>query len=280
LEPARKRALGSFVLVILALPFSMLAVTRVDHRLLPGSNGSSGSFEQVLVQLVQGSGGGGPGNGGNYLLAGQGQTSATESVELLVIVLEDVSGSLRRVESAIVNVTKLTTNPSEIERGRGDIVSTGGEVVVASQQTNRAGRAAFELPPNNYTVYAYRFGVLGNFSLTLTTRNPQVTLLWTFRESFETPALVQLNDEDGDGTISPGETMALFYEGNFTEKPQQITLAINEDTSVNLSIVSATIFPNGIYFIVTPLEPIVFTGLSSNSTLLVGTAWWEASLTQ
>jgi len=278
LEPAKKRALGSFVLVILALPFSMLAVTRVDHHLLPGSNGSSDSFEQVLVQLVQGSGGGGPGNGGDYPLAGQGQTSA-ESVELLVIVLENVSGSLRRVESAIVNVTKLSTNPSEIERGRGDILSTGGEVVVASQLTNRAGRAAFELPPNNYTVYADRFGVLGNFSLTLTPKNPQVTLLWTFRESFETPALVQLNDEDGDGTISPGETMAFFYEGNFTEKPQQITMAIN-DTSIDLAIVNATIFPNGIYFIVTPLRPIVFSGLRSNSTLLVGTAWWEATLTQ
>lgn len=282
MEHEHKRAVTAFVLVALALPFSMLAVSRIDHRTLFGAEGGAGSFGQLLAQVAQQPvAQGGLGGAGDAVVLTEQSTPVT-NVQLLVDVLDDSSGSLHIVQNAPVNVTRMNPLASEILRGHNDVaVATGGPTIVATALTDRRGRATFELTASNYTIYAQDLGLTGNFSLTLDPSHPQVFLHWIFREKLETPALVQMSDQDADGLISPGEVISIFYQTNNPQKPQRIVLSLNGDieSSVDLTIVNATVFQNGVYLVASPVTSILIGDLGSNSTLLIGFSWYEATMT-
>lgn len=256
-----ERAAIAFALLVLAFSFSVLAISRINYRTMilnPEGSSPSDRAEGLAREDVA------SGERGNES-SGTGQGLKLEPVQLSVTVLEENSQRLRFVQGVPINVSIMTPE---------------GEIQVAYSVTNGTGSVVFKLTPGSYTILAMHFGILGNFSVALLESDPEVSMRWIFHNSFETPVLVQMNDINADGLISPDETIALFYREVGLEKPQRIIMDISGErkVSVDLAIVSFSVFPHGTYIVLSPLQPISVSALGSESTLLIGTVWYEVSI--
>ena len=261
----------AFALLVLAFAFSVLAISHIDYRTaIVGPEGLSRSYR------AEGLGGEDvPGGGQGNESSGMGQGLEVVTVQLSVTVYEETSQRMRLVRGTPVNVSTTTAE---------------GEIQVAYGVTDRAGSVVFKLPPGSYSIFAEHFGVLGNFSATLLESNPESSMRWVFHDDLETPVIVQMNDINADGLISPDETIALFYREVGLKNPQRITMVVRQvcgsvevcgegDVSVDLAIVGFSVFTHGTYLVLSPLEPVSVSALGLNSTLLIGTVWYEVSIT-
>lgn len=274
------RVATALMLLALTFGFSMLAVSRINHRISLGLEGSHGTSDELFSSLIGQSGGGAPGGTGN-VPGENGEALKTEPVGLSVTVLDDTSGSIQTVQGAAVNVSiaNLGTQTEALRGGSQFVGQTGQQTRIAWGHTDGTGRVGFKLFPGNYTVFAGHFGLIGNSSITLVASRPQTFLRWVFHQRFEKLSVVQMNDDNDDGLISPGETILLFYRSSTPVTQQHVILMISgqQQVSVDLEILSSRVFEDEVYLVVSPLQTFAISSLGSNSTLEVGIIWWEAA---
>lgn len=277
-----KRSAVAITLIALSFVFSVLAVSQINHRIpLVGPEGPTPS-NRLFSQPILGNG---PNAAdpvsGNDDPQGNDRSPFGEPVRLIITVLENISGRVRPVRSAPVNVTlegaepELIVDPGAVNVG-GQI---GNAMQIASVLTDRTGTVTFSVPAGNYTVLTEHFGLVGNFSIALPSTKHEVRVRWTFHNLYERPILVQLNDVNTDGWISPDETIFLFYHSDNPDPPNRVTLIITGQRAlpINLTIVSFTVYSHGIYLVVSPVQPIPIGALSQNSGILIGNVWYEVS---
>ena len=253
-------------LVVSAFIYGVLSISLINYRtIIVGSEGTnpfnqnpgSAQAEQVAKQVLV-------------------QTSVT--------VLENTPRSRRLVRGVPINVSVEVPNPEDLGESEaaifGEPTATGELLVqIAYGVTNRTGTVSFWLSPGNYTVFARHLGVLGNVSISLVESKPTVSLRWVFHYEFQTPDVLEMNDANMDGWISSGENMAVFYQGVNLGKPQKVNMTIvgERRTSVDLAIQGFSAFPHGTYIQLSPLQPLYIGDLKSDSTLQIGTTWYEVS---
>jgi len=268
-----RRAIVPFVLLALALSFIVLAISETNYHIMIFGPENSGLPIQVEIISKQGEG---SWQGG---LPEKEQDSKPVVVQLSVTVMENTSQGSRFIRGVPINVTIVRLlEPDEI--GLSDRQAVSEErIEIAYGVTNRAGTVAFQLPPSNYTVFAKHLGVLANFSVTLLPSNPKTSLRWVFHNGYETPVVVQMNDVNTDGWISPGETIAVFYRNITVQKPHRITLAISGQKRllVDLEILRFSVFAHGVYVVLSPLQPIFIGDLGLESAILIRTVRYEVS---
>lgn len=280
------RKLAGALLLVLAFAFSILAVEVVNYRLLVVGDEGLGRANPVFARLLERSTGGeGSGGGEGTGPSGGSEPSEIQLIELLVFVFEDRTGQLREAPGVSVNVTipEEQFDPFAF----GDVLApeelgrpAPGPVQIMSRQTNDNGVVRFELPAGNYSILATHLGLTGNRSITLREEQDEVTMRWVFYSRFEAPLLVQAYDMNGDGTISMGEPIVLFYQTQVTVKPEQLVILIQSETDfeLGLRLVDFIVLSHGVQVILTPTAPVVISLLDSETTLLLGVLWYQVTV--
>lgn len=270
--------MAAVVLLVLAIGFSYLAISRIDYRILLVGLGNMASPNQfpsssvVATANYGSSGGSNPSSNTNSPPPQQNQR-----IQLTVTVSEETSFGRRYASGVLVNVTE----PGELARsGVEERVTLGGQIIIASGKTDHTGTIAFELDPGDYTVLAGDLGLVGELPITLHEPKLEVTVQWVFHSEFEPPLLVQMNDVNSDGIISPDETISLFFQTINLKEPHRLVLLVGGlgQFSIDLKIVGATVYQNGIYVQLSPAGSVAISSLRFDSTILIGTIWYEVSI--
>ena len=273
-QSGKKRKALAVALLVLALTFSYLAISRINYRILLVGLGNLASPNPFPSSQVIGAANSGPGGNLGQSTDASGPPKQTERVHLTVTVLEDTSIGRRSTPGVVVNVLE------QGEFSQSGPKETAAQIVIASGRTDYTGTVAFELAPGDYTVLAVDLGLLGELPITLEASKPEVSILWVFHSGFEPPLLVQMNDVNSDGVISPDETIALFFRGINLEEPHRFLMVVGGpgQFSIDLKIVGVTVYQNGIYILLSPAESISISQLRAESTILIGTIWYEVSI--
>lgn len=265
--------------MILALGLSYFTISLVNYRILLVGLGSMATPNQLQSSSVVAtvnygaSGGSNPSSNTNP----PPPPKQNQRIQLTVIVLEDTSSGRRSASGILVNVTE----PGELSRsGAGEVVALGGQMIIAAGKTDHTGTVAFELDPGDYTVLAKDLGLVGELPITLHETKTEVTVQWVFHSEFEPPLLVQMNDLNSDGIISPDETISLFFQAIDLKEPHRIVLLVEGpgQFSIDLKVVAATLYQNGIYVALSPTGPVPMSSLRFDSAILIGTIWYEVSI--
>lgn len=276
------RVLLTVILVLLAFGASLLTVEQVSYRTnLIGYDGLSSLFSKVVSGKSRAEGGGPAGS------LPSNSKQDLQLIQLSVSVLQDLIGVLHPAFRASVNVSKVLSesdNPLP-EPGERSVFEPGANtsvlVSIVSGVTNAEGTIDFNVPPGNYTLMVADFNIVASTPIHLVASTPRVYVHWTFRDILERPLLIQMNDQNDDGIISPGETIVFFYKGTTVTKPHQARIVLNGhiDATVEIRILEFKIFEHGSYATATPLQPIRINDLTADSSVVVETTWYEVSIT-
>lgn len=273
----------AIILILLAWGISIVTMEQVGYRsIIIGTEGQNSLF----AKIVRGK------NTGPMGIEPPGAISSDQPAnpvldQLTVSVTHDLLGSLHPVYRAMVNVSEaiVDSDNAPVEPGERSIYTPGGNasvlVTVVSGVTDARGTVNFRVPPGNYTVLVTDFGIVGSAPIFLTQSTPRVLLRWAFHDRLETPSFIQINDQNEDGVISPGEPIVLFYNGGSSSLPYQTRMVLNGrvDTSVDLRILEFNAYPHGIYLVATPLRPIRISDLNLDSEISVEATWYEVVIT-
>lgn len=282
------RKVAAVLLLGLAFAFSTLAIQAINYRLLVVGSEGLGRSNPIFAQLLERSSQDQPGGGaGESDPSSASQNPDIQLLELLVSILEDQLGELREVPDVSVNVT---VSREAVGRmfGLGDPLSPEeiglstltGPIRIASGETDSTGTVRFELPAGNYSIITSYLGLTGNHSITLATERPHVSMRWVFYNRFESPILVQAHDTNGDGSVSFGEQLMLFYQTESPIRPDQLTIIIRGEAEalIRFRILDFLILSNGVQVFLTPVTPVEISGLTERSTLLVGIQWYQVTI--
>ncbi len=274
------RSTLAVALLLLAFSFAVQAVEQVNYKInIVSPEGNPPS--KLFARLVEGEGPYAATPDPSQINSQATSEGGGEPVFLRVFVLENISSRLRPVRGAPVNITMAATIDSGLFLDESSDTS-GTQVPVASGLTNWRGIVIFMLSPGNYSVLVQHFGLFGNFSVTLPKFTRLVSVRWVFHDQSEKPLFVQFNDLYGDGLISPGENVTLFYRSTTPVAPGRITMVVTgrETLSTNMTIVSFTAYSHGILVVLSPLQPIPLRAFEAKSTLQIETFWYEVSATR
>ena len=279
---ANARIIISAILILLALGVSMSTVDQLSYRsTILGYEGQNSLFSKIVNGKNSGAMGVEP---PGYLKSNQ--PADPVLVQLSIVVTQDLLGNTHPVFRAMVNLTVpvVDSDNSPAEPGERSIYEPGGNgtalVTVVSGLTDARGVAGFRIPPGNYTILVTDFGIIGSKSITLSESAPRVLLRWAFHDRLENPAFIQINDQNEDGIIMPGETIVFFYAGSTSIEPYQTRIVLNGyvDAAVDLQILEFRALEHGSYVVATPLRPIRIADLTTQSSMAVEATWYEVTM--
>jgi hypothetical protein len=277
------RASLTVILILLAFGTSLLTVDQLSYRTtILGYDAQDSLFSKIVSGKSSGAMGIEP---PGYLKSNQVQDPIL--IQLSVAVTQDLLGRIRPVFRAMVNVSQavVESDSSPVEPEERSVYVPGGNgtalVTLVSGVTDVRGIVAFRVPPGNYTILVADFGIVGSKAITLVTSIPRVFLRWAFHDRLESPAFIQINAQNADGIILPGETIVFFYTGGTNVEPYQTRIVLKGyvDATVDLQILEFNAFEHGSYIVATPLRPIRISDLTVDSSIAIEATWYEVSIT-
>ncbi len=260
-----RRSITGFIFIALAFGMSFLALRTLErHGSLLGGDEvgpADAAFRRILEEgNLQGAFGRGTGTGN--------EQTQIRLVLLVVSVFENIFGRQAPVKGVTVNITQVK---EPVDQGDLRDQETQEDVRIAFGETTDRGQLFFRLPEGNYTVSTMHLALLGNRTVNLVSSVPRVDMRWTFNARSQVPSLIQFADENGDGVISQGESVAIFVPDSDMGDLRTVALGSQGrlDTMTKMNVIRIERYGHGTLLILTPLLPIRLADLANRQLVII-----------